>query len=379
MNIASTVHFPHIFISGVRASSDKPFIFEKHAKMYISSLRKEVASQVNSFARALHSVGVDQDMRVAFCALPPSQSFWISECAVLSIRATAAIIPADFALADRIGALAETRSKVVVVATLADATALAQSATGLPDLTHIICCEGKAPAALPILDWREFVDSGRMHPDRTADLLASIASADTAMLFYAQGEGKAYQVTRYTHAQLLEHAYVIERLLGIAHPVHNTDIMLTSSSWDHPVAHIVSCFLPLLRDAAIQINADKADFACLDNHPQVLIATAAYLDTLRAHIEQQVRQSGTLEWNMLQKAIAYGKLKYESAHKMGRVQRLFDNALQVTVVKKVVHILGGRLRLIIGVDDATSYDTQLFFHAFGVDLVEVPAEAFRAE
>lgn len=372
-------HLLQLFISSVMKSGDAPFVYERHAKMYVSALEKEVAAEVNSFSRALHMIGVSEDARVAFCGLQPSKALLISQFATLSIRAAAVVIPASFPAGECVGVLAETRSKVALVETLSMANTLAQARGLLPELTHVICLDGKADTALPILHWKSFADSGKMQPDRTAESLAAIKPTETAMLFYSREEGKAHKATRYSHGQLLEHARTIEKLMGVAHAIHKGDIVVTSPVWEQPVEHIASCFLPILRDASIQVNEDPVGFACLENHPQVLVAPAAYLEKLRAHIEQNIKESGRLEWSMLQKSLAYGKRKYESADKIGLLRKFFDMALKATVVRKVTNLLGGRLRLIIGVDDAASYETQLFFHTFGVDLVEIPSEMFRVE
>lgn len=369
--------FPQLFLSSVKSGAEKPFLFERHAKMFISQLRRDAAGQVNQFARALHSIKIEPDMRVAFCALPPSIQYWVSEMALLSIRGAAVIIPSSFPVAERIAILTETRSKAVVVATLAEATTLAQAAAEMKDLAHIICLQGKAMgAALPIHHWREFAESGRMHPDHMAETLSGTRPTDTALLFYTHTQGKLHKVQRYSHEQLLSHVTEMDKILGQTHPVNEGDIVLTSPSWDYPAEHIASCFLPVFKRAAIQINPNDGDFTCLENQPHVLIAPAPYLEKLRAHIEKLFSDSGKTDLKMLNKAVSYGKQKYESKSKLGVISRFFDKFLRATVVRKVSRQLG-RLRLIIGADDSASYETQLFFHTFGAELVEVPTESLK--
>jgi long-subunit acyl-CoA synthetase (AMP-forming) len=383
--------FPQIFLSGVKVFGARPFIYERHEKMFVSTLGKEIASQINTMARALSGIGVKLDSRVAFFGLPPSQAYWITEWATMCIRGMAVIIPSRFTKEQRLNILAESRSNVVVVDSIADANEMAQMVTTLPDLKHIICLGAKSSVSGPklvrledvtkpqitILYYREFIESGKRQPDVTGQALASMSPSDRALLFFFPDPEKGgHTGIRYTHAQLCDHARIIERLLGKAHALQETDIILTAPSWNLMVSHIASCFLPVLKDASIQIHPGKDDFQVFENRPHVLVADAEYIRALKDHVDQLMKKAGKLEYAMFRKALAYGKRKFEKEDKIGIMRSLSDKFLENTVVRKASKILGGRLRLIIGVDDAASYDTQLFFHTFGVDLVEVPPEAF---
>ncbi len=397
MNSTGVQLFPALFLANVKIAPDKPFIYERHEKMFVSRLTKEIAVEVNGMARMLDFLGVTLDSRVAFFGLSPSKAYWVSELATFSIRATAVIIPSGFSEEEKISVLAESRSTVAVVNGVAEANVITRQAAKLPELKHIICLTGK-PAApethvarmtrledlkgshpgVTVYYYAQCLEKGGRHPDRTPTTLAALSPRDRAILFfYHDNETKGHKVTLYTHAQLLEHARVIERLLGTHSPVHNTDIVLTALSWNHLVEHISSCLLPVLRDSALQINSDKTDFTCLESRPQVLIADADYVRSLKQHIEAHMKRAGKLEWKLFQKAIAYGKRKYEKEDRVGFGRKLSDRLLDAIIVKKVIKMLGGRLRLIIGIDDAASYEVHTFFHTFGVELVEMPAEAFN--
>lgn len=379
MNGPAAEHFPHIFLAGVKASPAKPLIFERHARMFISVLRREVAAQVNLFSRAMHSIGAQPEARVALCGLKPSRYFWISEMAALTMKAVAVIIPADISDEERVAILAESHAHAVVVQRLEDALRLAACAQSLPKLRVIVCLSGSAKADIPIMDWKSFTDLGKAHPDSTVAMFSRITADDTALLFYSRDEsGQGHKVVRYSHRQLLEHARMIERMLGTQHPVGEEDIFLSSPAWEQPVEHIASCFLPLLKQAALQTNDSMTDFICLENHPPVMIAPARYLDLLRENIERHARHSGLVEWKLFEQSLIYGKQKFERGNSLWLPRRMLDNALKATVVRKVSKHLGGRLRLIIGTDDAARYETQLFFHTLGVDLVEIPQETVLA-
>lgn len=390
--------FPSLFLANVKIAADKPFIYERHEKMFVSKLTKEIAVEVNSMARMLDFLGVTLDSRVAFFGLDPSKAYWVAEWATFSLRATAVIIPSRFSADEKLSVLAESRSTVAVVTSAAEASLLTQQTAQLPELRHIVCITGKPAASenkaskitrledfksekhpsVSIHYYSQCLDKGARHPDRTPTTLAALSPKDRAILFfYHDEETGGHKVTLYTHGQLLEHARVIERLLGTRSPVHNTDIVLTSLSWNHLVGHISSCLLPVLRDCALQINSQKTDFTCLENRPQVLIADADYVRRLKQHIEDHMKRMGKLEWKLFQKAIAYGKRKYEKEDRVGFGRKLSDRLLDAIIVKKVIKILGGRMRLIIGIDDAASYEVHTFFHTFGVELVEMPAEAFN--
>lgn len=399
MNSSGVQLFPSLFLANVKIAPDKPFIYERHEKMFVSKLSKEISVEVNGMARMLDFLGVTLDSRVAFFGLEPSKAYWITEWAAFTLRATAVIIPSRFSAEEKVSVLAESRSSVAVVNSINEANLLTEQAAKLPELKHVICLTGKpavqeaqpaqmtryqdlkkdTAAPIHIYYYVQCLEKGRRHPDRTHTTLAALLPTDRAILFFyhdVEADGH-HKVTLYTHAQLLEHARVIERLLGTRSPVHNTDIVLSSLSWNHLVEHISSCLLPVLRDSALQINSDRKDFTCLENRPQVLIADADYVRRLKQYIEEHMKRSGKLEWKLFQKAISYGKRKYEKQDRVGFGRKLSDRMLDAIIVKKVIRMLGGRLRLIIGIDDAASYEVHTFFHTFGVELVEMPAEAFN--
>lgn len=371
-------YFPQILLDLVRESPARQLVYERQARMYVSSVRREVAGLINSSARFLHSLGIGDDARVAFCGLTPSKAYWVLELATLTIHSAAVIIPQSFSASERVAVVAESRSKVAVVETVQDAQLLLKSISQLPQLTHILCLSGKVDGAIAVSSWEECLEQGRMQPDHTAQLLASLTPTHTALLFYKVAKS-GHKATRYDHGQLLVHAQAIKGLLGQQQGVNEVGVILTSATWNAPAEHIASCFLPLLYGTALQVNDNSEDFFCLENHPSVLVAPAAYSNQLRAHMEQEVKASGWLEWKMLTKSLSYGKQKFEKENRIGLFRHMMDNMLKATVMKKVKKKLGGKLQLIVGTDDASSYKTQLFFHTFGVELVDVPEELYRPE
>lgn len=378
MAIATDRYFPQILLDLVRESPIRQLVYERQARMYVSFMRREMAGLINASARFLHSLGIGDDARVAFCGLAPSKAYWVLELATMTIHSTAVIVPESFSAVQRVAVIAESRSKVAVVESVQDAQLLLKSISQLPQLTHILCLTGKADGAIAVSSWEECLEQGRMQPDHTAQLLTSLGPTHTALLFY-KAVKDGYKATRYDHGQLLVHAQAMKGLLGKQQGAGESDIILTSATWNAPAEHIASCFLPLLYGAALQINENRDDFFCLENHPSVLVAPASYSNRLRSHMEQEVKASGWLEWKMLTKLLSYGKRKFEKENRIGLLRRMIDNMLKATVMKKVKKKLGGRLRCIIGADDASSYETQIFFHTFSVELVDIPEELYRPE
>ncbi len=368
-------HFLHYLLADMRARAEQPLLCEKQGAIFHTVTLRETASRIGDFARALSAAAVEAGDRVALHA-SASPALLIGEWAILAMKGIAVIIPRSFSPEELIDTLVESKSKLVLVDRLATAYHLASNAAAVPDLKYIVCFEGTAHAPLPISSWGDFIDSGRREPDRSTALLRSITDKDTALLFYYHdAEGKR-QATRYTHGLLLTHIGRIESMLGKA-AILRTELVLTATAWEHAIGHIASCYLPVFMEALVQITHGIADIALFENSPQVTVGDAAFFDGIRQNILQLVRQSGQIESAMLAKAIAFSKMSYESPKSIGPLSHILRAILQATIVKKVQKLLGSKMRLFIGTDDEAHYDTQIFFHTFGIDLIELPQEVFK--
>jgi long-subunit acyl-CoA synthetase (AMP-forming) len=365
-------HFLGYFFADIRTNAQQPLIYERKGAIYQQISKRETIAMISAFARAIHAAGIVAGDRIAF-QLPASANFWVSEWGVLANRATAMIIPQSFELHELGEILAENGARIMLIDTLAAAIAIADMAPTLPHLTQIICMEGGAQSAIPIVSWPDFIESGRSLPDRSSALLRSITAKDTALLFYYKDDNNVRQALRYSHTMLLENARRMNALIASRTELHPGDIFLTAPEWDNALGHIMSCYVPLLRQSAIQIAFTGGDMNVFDTQPGVIVGTASYFESLRQYIIEQVKTSGRLEFEMLTTALSFSKIKYESAtkKKLSFLQKALDRLMQYTIVKKVKALLGNKLHVLIGIDDEAHYDLELFFHTFGIELIEL--------
>lgn len=372
---APITHFLESLFAPMREQAEQPLLYEKKGNLYSAITRREVAGRIADFSRALHAAAMGPGDRMAFYVAAAS-SLLTNEWAVLACRGIVVIIPRGFSLESLIDTLVESRSRLVMVDELATAYHLANSSASLPDLRHIICLEGSAQTPIPISSLNEFLDLGSMEPDRSIASMRAIAGKDTALMFYYRDTAGKRQATRYTHTLVLEHIAHIDTLLGTA-GIRKDELVLTATAWEHAIGHIASCYAPILKGAVAQITHGGPDLALFENHPGVTVGDGPFFDGLRESIERLVRDSGRVESAMLAKALSLGKIRYEKKGSARPLQRLQQAAVNATVVKKVRQALGDKLRLFIGTDNETRYETQLFFHTFGIDLIELPQEVFR--
>jgi len=369
-------HFLDAIFAEMRSRAEQPLLCEKQGAIYRGVTRRETVVRIGDFVHALNAAAVGAGDRVVFYAAA-SAALLISEWAVLANRGIAVIVPRSFSPEDLHEVLLESKSRLVIVDRLATAYHLVNDARTLPDLRHIVCLEGGGSlTSLPIWSWGDFIDCGRMLPDRMAASLRAITGKDTALMFYSKDQTGAKQATRYTHTLLLDHIGRIESLLSRS-CIRPGELVLTATSWEQPIGHIATCYAPIPREAVIQITHAIPDVSLFENGPQVTVGDSAFFDGIRDNIQQLVRHSGRIETWMLAKAVIHSKQNYESPGGIRPLIRLQKSFLQATIIKKVKKMLGGRLRLLIGTDDEAHYETQLFFHTFGIELVELPQEAFR--
>lgn len=374
--IATATHFLQYLLTDMRARAEQPLLCEKQGAIFHTVTLRETASRIADFARALSAASIEQGDRVTLHAAA-SPSLLIAEWAILAGKGVAVIVPRSFTPDELIETLAESKSKIVIVERFATAYHLAANASAIPDLKCIVCEEGNAHAALPIVSWGDFIDAGRMEPDRSTALLRSITEKDTALMFYYRDTDGQRHAIRYTHGLLLDHVGRIEAMFK-DEAIQKGELVLNATSWEHAVGHIASCYAPVLKEALVQITHGIPDISLFENTPQVTVGDAAFFDGIRQSILQLIRQSGQVESAMLNKALALSKQNYESQKKgLSPFARLQWAMLQATIVHKVKKLMGGQMRLFIGTDDEAHYETQLFFHTFGVNLIELPQEVFK--
>jgi long-subunit acyl-CoA synthetase (AMP-forming) len=370
----AATHFLHYFFDSTRVRAEQPLLCEKQGATYHTVTQREGGARISDFARALFAAGIEPADRVALHA-PASASLLIAEWAVIASRAVAVIVPRSFGTEDVIETLIESKSKIIILDRLATAYSLAAAAGSLPDLKYIICLEGGAQGDLPTLSWGEFIDSGRRKPDHSASQMRAITEKDTALLFYYKDTDNTLKATRYTHALLLDHSARISSLLGDK-GIRPGELVLTATSWEHAIGHITACYVPILKEALVEITYGIADIVLFENGPEVTVGDAIFFDGVRQNILEHVRQSGHIESFLLNQALTISKESVKKSRE-GMLRKFTRALLKATILKKVQKMLGGKARLFIGTDDEVPYDIQLFFQAFGVELIELPQEAFR--
>jgi long-chain acyl-CoA synthetase len=365
------------FYASLAETGEQPLHNRKRGDTLTRVSRRQAASEISFSIRALYAQGVSPETRIAFQA-QSSYLFWTAEWAAMACHCVPVVIPENFGIEDLISILAESKSMLVFVDTIATAQGLAQATAGLPELKKVICFDSKVEknAALPILSWEEFIESGAEIADRSGATIRSINGKSTAILFYDKDGKGALHVTRYTHDNLQKHTKTIDELLGNSATIHKGETVLTLTASGHAIGHIASCYIPVLKQAIIHIATDF-DSTAFECRPHIIIGSGLDLDSLRQKIIEHVKMQGPGANKELEMALALGKIKYELG-KLNPWQRFAYTLLRQTIFKEVREFLGGRLRLFIGIDDAVRYETQLFFEAFGVELVELPPEILKS-
>ena len=375
MAASESAHFLDYLFTDMRTRGDRLLLCENRGSLVQNVTHREGMNRVGSFAKALLALSVEPGKRVAL-HVPASTSMLICEWALLAVKAVAVIIPRHFSADELIETLAESKSTIVLVERLATAYHLAEAASQLPDLAHIVCVEGGGHGAIPITGWNDFLDAGLTAADRATALLRTISPKDTALLFYYRDEDGKRQAIRYTHESLLNQTGRIIGTLG-SDNIRSGELVLTATGWEHPIGHLTSCYVPVLCEACVQITHAVPGIALFENGPQVIVGDGAFFDGLRHTILSAVRHSGQLESSLLQEALSLSKQRFESQKNAGMLAVFKQRIMDATVIKKVKKMLGGNMRLLIGTDAETQYETELFFHTFGITLTELPPEAFR--
>lgn len=391
-----------IFFADMQTHGVWPVISQKRGNEFVHLAKPEAAAWVQSAARAFLAHDVTAETRVLLYGRP-SRELWAAEWGVLACRGVAVILPAqEFDARELLEMLAESKSRIVVVDSLAVASRIAGAMGNMPDLKRIVCIEG---AGAPVLSWQDFLAVGAGRKDELKELLATIKGGDRAMLMYHKNDAGEKSALNYTHGEFLERARTMDRLVAehtaressafevkYKHKgkwrkavtyspllkvesayIGNLDVVLAAVPWGHALGHFMGYCIPLLKTGVVQLMENVQAAELPDYKPQVIVGDAQYLEAVREHVTGIVRKSGALKWASFTSMLELGRQKYETTRKLGLLRRVEDAMLRRSISKHVHKLLGGRLRLVIGVDDMARYETKLFFHAFDIGFVELPA------
>lgn len=399
-----------LFFADMQTHGIWPVLCERQGDGFRHLSKPELADCISECARALAATGTTPHSRVAFYA-SASIELWIAEWATLASRCVAVFIPAGFSEDEFIETLAESKSRLALVPTLALADRIANLQDTLPDLTHIICFEGSHSSQKPILSWQDFLEMGRTLPDTLKAQIRAIQPNDRAILFHFKNAQGQRQATIYTQAMLYSHAMAIDAQVALQtaldptaiqvrykldgtwrkalsyaddvkanpHYIGNLESVLACVGWTHIAGHLMAYYLPALKGGTIQITGDPHEVHLSEYRPHVIIGEAAYLDAIREQTAGRMRRYSSVVSALFLDLQKLGKRRYESTEAPKLLARVQENLLQALIGRRILKSLGGRVHLVIDVDDAAHYETKLFFHSLGIQFVEVTAKAPIAE
>lgn len=370
-------HLVQRFMEAVGQHKDAPCIWEKSAKGFEPLSWKDVASRVSLAVRSFTALEIKKQDRVAVLLEQTSLAI-IADLALMTIGAPSVAIPLTFTPDEQARALSECAARVAVVKDTQAAHELQAFAAKLPALETIIVARtlSETPqSTFAIYDWPHFMDKGRALPDKLLAMVRAIQPKDTASMLYTRTEtGDLHAITR-SHADI--YASCESAVAMNADLTHDAqDAYLVTVPHSNKVGNYLGYALPFFAGAQLYLAPPESlsQIGLANAKPTYIIGTSEYFTALKEHVIAEIEKRGKVDAMTLGQALKLGKIKYESPIGLSFVQRAMETSLKAMITNKLRAQWGGRLKAIITIDDAIKYDTQLFYFALDIDLLEVSDE-----
>jgi long-chain acyl-CoA synthetase len=364
---------PQLYFSHLQQFRDTPFLWEKVSRQVRPLYWRELGSRINMLVRGMDALGVKRGERIAALTEKPLNSFF-AHLSSLILGTVSVCFSRNCPIEERVSSLRESEARLVFVDNLEHAELLLEHCARLPKVTHIIIMEAigtarsESPSALTFL---ELMEKGRSQPDRTPAMIRAVQPADRAVLMYSIIDRWA-RATMLTHEDLSGRFEQVQRAI-LPGRIEKDDVLLIASSFHESPLHFAACMLPLLHgtQASYGEAGPLEELQLISVNPTLIFGESEFLQQLKKETLRSAEMAGKVDQFIMRQALKIGKARYERPAAMTFSEKLTGKLLKTLIHQKFHQRMGGRLRGIVSTDNNLNYDTQLFFHSFGIEVYEV--------
>jgi long-chain acyl-CoA synthetase len=374
MSIASEVDgFPNLvsmFYARAAAEGDKPFLWRKADRAWVSQSWHEVGAQVAALAENLRGLGLNDGDRVVLVSenrpewLIADHGIMAAGCVTVPTYTTNTERDHQHIL-DNSGA----RAVIASTAKLARTIMPAAMRSGVEWLIVMEDMRTAQQGQVRLLNWADLVRDGTDKVAAVVARAAKVRRGDLACLIYTSGTGGAPRGVMQHHGAILHNvagaAAVVEEDFGI-----DNEAFLSFLPLSHAYEHTGGQFLPIGMAAQIYYaeGLEKLVSNIEETRPTIMVVVPRLFEVIRARMLKNVEKQGRVANALLKQALRVGRKDYE-----GRL-RLWDRPVDLVVDKlfrpKIQARFGGRMKALVSGGAPLNPDIGIFFHSVGLNLLQ---------
>ncbi len=352
---------------------DLPFLWEKVGRQTRPLYWKELGVRINMLVRGLDALGIARQDRVGVLTERGINSFF-AHLATLALGGISTCFTRSCSMEDCAASLRESGSKLAFVDTLDKAEELLEHRGRLPQLTHIVVMEAIGTAGsggTAIITFLDLMEKGKAHPDRTPTLLKQIQPSDRALLIYTSSD-IGPRAAMLTHGELATEFAQIQKTLAPL-MIDKEDLVMIASPFHESALHFVTAMLPLWHGAQgyYHEGSPLEELTLVNLNPSVMVGESGFFHALKKEAQDELEESGKVDEFIMRNALKLGKANYERPGQLTFKERMMHKLLHSIFIRKFRERISKRLRAVVSIDSNVSYDAQLFFYSFGVELYEL--------
>ena len=359
-----------LFFDRAEQYDEKPFLWAKKNKEWLSLSWKETSLKVKEFAGGLKSFGIKPGDKVVIVS--ENRPEWI--IADLAINLIGAVtVPAYTTNTedDHHYILEHSDAKAVIASNniLANRVALATTRTKLCKLLITLDnYSGFEPDNLKIINFNEVSDFGKNNIETALDHLNQIQSDDVSCIIYTSGTGGRPKGVMLTHRNIFSNLQGAEDLLEIIGKKDNKYLSLIPLS--HSYEHTAGLYLQI--DLGSQIyfceGPEKFSQNLLEVSPTLTTAVPRIFEVIHDRIKIQMKNQNPIIKFIFDRAVKVGVKRHH--YGLNLLENIEYRSYTSLIRNKINKQLGGSLRAFVSGGAALNPEIGDFFIGLGVKILQ---------
>jgi long-chain acyl-CoA synthetase len=362
---------PAMFFHWARLKANKPFLWVRRDKDWISLSWSETATRVRHLARGLADLGIKPGDRVALIA--ENRPEWaIADLAIMSAGAITVPAYTTFTTEDYRHVLANSGAKALILSSNAYAPRVMPAANQISYLETIVTLEPlRSQTDADVYLWDDVLARGAAAADQVDATVAALGPDDTACLIYTSGTGGVPKAVMQTHRNVMQNGKGARKLLdddfGLGEEVFLSFLPLT-----HAYEHSAGLWFPILIGAQIYYAGGPETLATEmpEVRPTIMTAVPRLFEMLHKRILQTAVRGGGVRAKLFKLAVALGTKRYHDPKSLTLTDRALDLLVERLVRHKVRQRFGGRLKAFVSGGAPLNQEVGLFFLSLGINLLQ---------
>jgi len=364
-------NLPAMFFHWAARKTNKPFLWVRKDKDWVSLSWSETAQRVRHLARGLTALGIEPGDRVALIA--ENRPEWaIADLAIMAAGAITVPAYTTFTTEDYRHVLGNSGAKALILSSATLAQRVIPAANQLSYLQTIISLEPlKTQSDADVYLWDDIMVRGAAAPDRVDTTVAGLGPDDTACLIYTSGTGGVPKAVMQTHRNVMQNGKGARKLLkddfGLGEEVFLSFLPLT-----HAYEHSAGLWFPIMIGAQIYYAGGPETLATEmpEVRPTLMTAVPRLFEMLHKRILQAAVRGGGTKAKLFNLAVELGTKRYYNPKDLTLKERAMDLVVEQLVRRKVRQRFGGRLKAFVSGGAPLNQEVGLFFLALGINLLQ---------